>query len=395
MPEFNLPNMRALTPEITSKERYDRRHKARELMRANGIDAVLLPSGTSLRYFTGLNWHPSERLVGAIMPSHDDEIIFISPAFEKATIETQIGADYEIRLWEEHENPYDVANRILNRFNPKGGTLGIEEQTPYFITEGIREACSDWTLISATPVTAGCRMQKSESELAIMQTAKNTTLDIHKQTAAMLREGITNHEVAYFIDQAHRAANADNGSTFCIVSFGEATAYPHGPSGEQILKDGDMVLIDTGCALYGYNSDITRSYVFGKPNNRQQEVWNIEKEAQQAAFDAAQLGEPCEAPDYAARAVLEKYGFGPDYAVPGLPHRTGHGIGMDVHEWPYLVRGNKTPLAKGMCFSNEPMICIYGEFGIRLEDHFYMGDHGPKWFTQPSYSLKEPFKTLT
>ncbi|RZV43210.1 MAG: aminopeptidase P family protein [Acidimicrobiales bacterium] len=395
MPEFNLPNMRALTPEITSKERYDRRHKARELMRANGIDAVLLPSGTSLRYFTGLNWHPSERLVGAIMPSHDDEIIFISPAFEKATIETQIGADYEIRLWEEHENPYDVANRILNRFNPKGGTLGIEEQTPYFITEGIREACSDWTLISATPVTAGCRMQKSESELAIMQTAKNTTLDIHKQTAAMLREGITNHEVAYFIDQANRAANADNGSTFCIVSFGEATAYPHGPSGEQILKDGDMVLIDTGCALYGYNSDITRSYVFGKPNNRQQEVWNIEKEAQQAAFDAAQLGEPCEAPDYAARAVLEKYGFGPDYAVPGLPHRTGHGIGMDVHEWPYLVRGNKTPLAKGMCFSNEPMICIYGEFGIRLEDHFYMGDHGPKWFTQPSYSLKEPFKTLT
>jgi len=275
-------------------------------------------------------------------------------------------------VWEEHENPSEVAQNILDRFSPAGGILGIEEQTPYFVSEGIRKAAPDWNLVDATPVTAGCRMQKSETELTIMQTAKNATLEIHKQTAAMLREGITNHEVAYFIDQAHRAANADNGSTFCIVSFGEATAYPHGPSGEQILKDGDMVLIDTGCALYGYNSDITRSYVFGQASNRQQDVWNIEKEAQAAAFDAAQIGEPCEAPDYAARKVLEKYGFGPDYAVPGLPHRTGHGIGMDVHEWPYLVRGNTTPLAKGMCFSNEPMICIYGEFGVRLEDHFYM-----------------------
>ena len=391
MSEFNLPNMRGAIADITNDERYERREKARALMRQNNIDAVLLPSGTSLRYFTGLNWHPSERLVGVIMPAHDDEIIFISPAFEKATIETQIGTDSEIQVWEEHENPSEVAKNILDRFSPAGGNIGIEEQTPYFISEGIRSAAPDWNLVDATPVTAGCRMQKSATELAIMQMAKNTTLQIHQQTAAMLHEGITNHEVAYFIDQAHRAAHADNGSTFCIVSFGEATAYPHGPSGEQVLKEGDMVLIDTGCALYGYNSDITRSYVFGQPNNRQQEVWNIEKEAQAAAFDAAQLGEPCEAPDFAARAILEKYGFGPDYAVPGLPHRTGHGIGMDVHEWPYLVRGNKTPLAKGMCFSNEPMICIYGEFGIRLEDHFYMDENGPKWFTEPSYSLDRPF----
>ena len=391
MPEFNLPNMRTSVSGISRSELATRREKARQLVRGNGIGAVLLPSGTSLRYFTGLNWHPSERLVGAIMPANNDEIIFISPAFEKATIETQIGTDYDIQVWEEHESPYAVANRILQRLDPAGGKLGIEEQTPYFITDGIRTTVSNWALVSATPVTAGCRMQKSETELAIMQMAKNTTLEIHQQTAAMLREGITNHEVAYFIDQAHRAASADNGSTFCIVSFGEATAYPHGPSGEQVLKEGDMVLIDTGCALHGYNSDITRSYVFGQANNRQQEVWNIEKEAQQAAFDAAQIGVACEAPDYAARAVLEKYGFGPDYAVPGLPHRTGHGIGMDIHEWPYLVRGNKTPLDKGMCFSNEPMICIYGEFGIRLEDHFYMDDDGPKWFTEPSYSLSQPF----
>ena len=392
MSNFDLPDMRTALSDISDDERSARREKARALMKTNGLGAVLLPSGTSLRYFTGLSWHPSERLVGVIMPANDDEIIFIAPAFEKATIETQIGTGFEIRVWEEHENPYDLVNNILDQLDPSGGKLGIEEQTPYFITDGVSKATPAWELISATPVTAGCRMHKSETELAIMQTAKNTTLEIHKQTAAFLREGITNHEVAYFIDQAHRAANADNGSTFCIVSFGEATAYPHGPSGEQVLRENDMVLIDTGCALYGYNSDITRSYVFGQASARQEDVWNIEKEAQRAAFDAAKLGEPCETPDFAARAVLEKYGFGPDYAVPGLPHRTGHGIGMDVHEWPYLTRGTKTPLAKGMCFSNEPMICIYGEFGVRLEDHFYMGDQGPVWFTKPSHSLKDPFQ---
>ena len=391
MPEFNLPDMRASISNISQDELYARREKARALMAEHNIDAVLLPSGTSLRYFTGLNWHPSERLVGAVMPNHDDEIIFIAPAFEKATIETQIGHDYEIRTWQEDENPYDLVNSILDRFSPAGGNLGIEEQTPYFISEGVKKAAPDWQLISATPVTAGCRMHKSRAELAIMQTAKDVTLKIHQQTAAMLYDGITNQEVAYFIDQAHRAANADNGSTFCIVSFGEASAYPHGPSGTQTLKDGDMVLIDTGCSLYGYNSDITRCYVHGQATARHQEIWDIEKEAQKAAFDAAEIGAPCEAPDYAARAVLEKYGFGPDYNVPGLPHRTGHGIGMDIHEWPYLVRGNKTPLAKGMCFSNEPMICLYGEFGVRLEDHFYMDDDGPKWFTQPSPSMAQPF----
>jgi len=391
MSKFDLPDMRAAISDISMDERAQRREKARNLMQENGIGAVLLPSGTSLRYFTGLSWYPSERLVGAVMSAHNDEIVFISPAFEKATLETQIGTDCEIRTWEEHVSPYDLTAGILDRFSPSGGNLGIEEHTPYFISEGVKAAAANWKLVSATPITAGCRMHKSASELAIMQEAKDTTLAIHEMTAGILKEGITNKEVALFIDQAHRAANADNGSTFCIVSFGEATAYPHGPSGEQVLKENDMVLIDTGCALYGYNSDITRSYVFGRASNRQQEVWNIEKEAQQAAFDAAQLGEPCEAPDYAARAILEKYGFGPVYALPGLPHRTGHGIGMDVHEWPYLTRGTKTPLAKGMCFSNEPMICIYGEFGIRLEDHFYMSDDGPVWFTRPSGSLDAPF----
>ena len=198
-------------------------------------------------------------------------------------------------------------------------------------------------------------------------------------------------DVAKFIDDMHRKMGADNGSTFCIVLFGEATAYPHGVSYVQTLQEGDMVLIDTGCTIHGYHSDITRSYCFGSPTEKQTHIWNLEKQAQQAAFDAAQLGVACGAVDDAARAVITDAGLGPDYEVPGLPHRTGHGIGMDIHEDAYLVRGNKTPLAQGMCFSNEPMICLYGEFGVRLEDHFYMTETGPKWFTEPSHSITDPF----
>ena len=169
------------------------------------------------------------------------------------------------------------------------------------------------------------------------------------------------------------------------------TAMPHGPDGAHYLREGDNVLIDTGCKVGQYHSDITRSYVFGNPTARQREIWNLEKEAQAVAFETAQIGVPCEQVDAAARRVLEAAGFGPDYRLPGLPHRTGHGIGLDIHEWTYLVRGNTRPLAAGMCFSNEPMICIEGEFGVRLEDHFYMTEQGPKWFTAQSASIDLPF----
>jgi Xaa-Pro dipeptidase len=217
------------------------------------------------------------------------------------------------------------------------------------------------------------------------------TLEVHKSAAAILREGISTAEVTDFIDRAHRAVGAPKGSYFCIVLFGEDTAYPHGVKSPKNLAQNDMVLIDTGCQLEGYNSDITRSYVFGEPNARQRDVWATEKAAQAAGFNAAQLGEPCALVDGMARAHLVEKGFGPAYEVPGLPHRTGHGIGLDIHEWPYLVASDKTPLEVGMCFSNEPMICIPGEFGIRLEDHFYMTEAGPKWFTQPSLSIDDPF----
>jgi Xaa-Pro dipeptidase len=233
-------------------------------------------------------------------------------------------------------------------------------------------------------------MRKSDAEIALIQCAMDMTMAVHRAAASILHEGITTAEVEAFIQLAHRKVGA-SGSYFCIVLFGEATSYPHGVNYVQTLKRGDTVLIDTGCKVHNYISDITRTYVFGEASERQQFVWNAEKQAQQAAFDAAQPGVPCEEVDKAARRSLEANGFGPGYKLPGLPHRTGHGIGLDIHEGPYLVGGERRPLAPGMCFSNEPMICVPGEFGVRLEDHFYMTASGPKWFTRPAKSLEQPF----
>jgi Xaa-Pro dipeptidase len=224
-----------------------------------------------------------------------------------------------------------------------------------------------------------------------MQTAKNITLEAHKAAARILREGITTTEVQAFISAAHRKLGSDGEVGFNGVLFGEATAYPHGVPYPQTLKDGDMVLIDTGAPIDGYLSDITRSYVFGEPTQRQRDVWNLEKAAQAAGFTAARPGNRCEDIDIAARGVIAAGGFGPGYTTPGLPHRTGHGIGLDVHEWPYLVKGDRTVLQPGMTFSNEPTICIYGEFGIRLEDHMLITEAGARWFTEPAHSVDDPF----
>ena len=279
------------------------------------------------------------------------------------------------------------------------GAIGLDESCPFFISNGLTNADrgegvnaqNSYNFVSAKAITAGCRMTKSPSELALLQQAKNMTLEVHKSVAKILHEGITTQEVSQFIDQAHRRVGAVKGSYFCIVLFGEDSAFPHGVSHPKSLEVGDMVLIDTGCQIEGYNSDITRSYVFGEPTPRDREVWNQEKASQAAGFEAALLGMPCGQVDDAARAYLIEQGYGPGYATPGLPHRTGHGIGLDIHEWPYLVSSDQTPLEVGMCFSNEPMISIPGEFGIRLEDHFYMTENGAKWFTEPSHSIDDPF----
>ena len=363
--------------------------RAARLMRKQELDAVYLHAGTNLAYFTGTRWYPSERLVGALLGA-DGSLRYVAPHFELGTLKGYMVVEGAVHTWHEHESPYALIDSLL----PADARLGIDEATPFFISEGIRDAGPSRRLINAKPVTAGCRMHKSAAELALMQRAKDMTLEVHKAAASILRPGMTTAEVTTFIDEAHRKVGA-RGSSFCIVLFGPDSAFPHGVKTPKALEDGDVVLIDTGCLQENYNSDITRTYVFGEATPRQREVWEVEKRAQAAGFAAAQLGVPCGEVDRAARLVIEEAGFGPEYGLPGLPHRTGHGCGLDIHEWPYLVRNDTTPLAPGMCFSNEPMLCVPGEFGVRLEDHFYMSEAGPRWFTQPSHSIDDPFGLST
>lgn len=385
-----LHNMTADVAAIEEAEYRARINKAQAYMQQHDIAAIYLNAGTNLSYFTGTRWGASERLVGAILPAQG-EVQYLAPVFEISTLNEYMVISAPVHGWHEHESPYVLFIKVLQQLGvAPQATIGIDESTAFFIVDGFNQQQSDYRFVNGKAVTAHCRMAKSASELALIQRAMDMTLEVHKAAASILREGISTLEMEDFINQAHKQVGA-SGSYFCIVLFGEATAYPHGVKHPQILKSGDMVLIDTGCKLQGYTSDITRTYVFGQASERQREIWSYEKQAQAAAFDAAQLGMACEEVDKAARRSLEANGLGPGYAIPGLPHRTGHGIGMDIHEWPYLVGGNTQPLEVGMCFSNEPMICIPGEFGVRLEDHFYMTEHGPKWFTEPSYSIEEPF----
>ncbi len=365
--------------------------KAQSLMRAAGLDALYLDTSTNLRYFTGVALHLTERLHGALIPA-DGPPVLLSPAFEAPKTRELMQFDADIRTWEEHEDPTALVIETLRSIGCSGGTLGVDPLTPFHTVDGLRRAGNSFSLASAAPVTAGCRMVKSAGEVALMQAANDITLAVQKAAARALAPGMTTTEVAGFLDAAHRKLGGQPASR--AVQFGEATAYPHGVPYPQTLRDGDMVLIDTGCFVQGYRSDITRSYVFGDPTPRQRQIWDLERRAQQAGFDAAQLGAPCEAVDAAARGAIHAGGFGRDYETPGLPHRTGHGIGMDVHEESYMVRGNRTKLQPGMCFSIEPTICIYGEFGIRLEDIVHMTEAGPRWFTLPCPSVDDPFGTL-
>lgn len=372
-------------PSITADERRARMNRARALMGEIGADAIIVGAGASLRYFAGVPWNATERLVAMVLP-REGEPVMICPRFELGSLQASLALDAEILLWEEHESPYELTARAL----PGARTLAIDPALPFFVFNGLKQV-SNLELTDGAPVIDGCRMIKSPAELALMSQAKAMTLEVHRRAAAILAHGITTTAVRRFIDQAHRALGADDGSSFCAVQFGVASAYPHGLPGEQALKAGDIVLIDTGCRVQGYNSDITRTYVFGEPSLEQRRVWEIEKRAQAAAFAAVKPGVPCEEIDAVARAVLASEGFSPDYDLPGLPHRTGHGIGLSIHEAPYLVRGDKTPLAPGMCFSNEPMIVIPDAFGIRLEDHFHVTETGAAWFTEPQVSLEKPF----
>ncbi|WP_313441959.1 Xaa-Pro peptidase family protein, partial [Novosphingobium sp.] len=328
----------------------------------------------------------TERLVAMLLVPGRKPVM-ICPHFEIGTLEADLAIAVDIRSWQEDEDPVALVTQVLAELGVK--TLAIDPELPFHFAERVRQGGSA-ALLDAMPVIKQCRMVKSAAELALMQQAKNMTLLVHQAAARILRPGIRQSEVVHFIDAAHRKLGA-SGSSFCIVQFGEATAYPHGLPGDRELQEGQLVLVDTGCTIQGYHSDITRTYAFGEVSQDIRRIWDIEKEAQQAAFDACRPGEPCEAVDYAARAVLDKAGLGPDYALPGLPHRTGHGIGLSIHEPAYLVRGDKTLLEPGMCFSNEPMIVVPKQFGVRLEDHMFVTETGAQWFTKPQVSIDRPF----
>jgi Xaa-Pro dipeptidase len=385
-----LDNMTDDIAPISVDEYRARIHKAQTLMQQQGIDALFVNAGTNLEYFTGLRWYASERLVGAVIPANG-EFCYIAPHFEIGSIRDFGKIETNIHTWHEHDDPYQRLLSIASSLSSSTPlTLAMDESTPFFVVDGIRQRDIGLKMVNAKVITAACRMHKSANEIAIIQRAMDMTLAVHKAAASILCDGISTIEVAEFINEAHKKVGA-SGSYFCIVLFGEASSYPHGVKHAQTLKAGDIVLIDTGCKLHGYTSDITRTYVFGEPTDEQRQVWQHEKNAQAAAFSAAQLGETCGNVDAAARAYLASVGLGPDYDLPGCPHRTGHGLGMDIHEWPYLVKDNPEKLAVGMCFSNEPMIVLPGKFGVRLEDHFYISNDGPKWFTTPSHSIDDPF----
>ena len=382
-----LTSVRDQASPIGVEEHHARLAKLRALMVEIDIDAFYLDATTSLRYFTGLYCYPSERMHGAIITSN--ELYYVCPAFEEAKTRAGMLVEGGFVLWQEHESPTAaVAEHLLKIASPC--KLAIDDQTPFFTVDGLQKASTKVEIINGGNIIASSRRVKSINELKLLKQAKAITLQIQQVTAKILFAGIDTREVQAFVDEAHIACGMDGRSTFKIVLFGEATAYPHGVPYPQTLKEGDMVLIDIGATLHGYNSDITRSYVFGEPAARQREIWELEQAAQKAAFEAAQVGAACSAPDDAARSVIVAGGLGPGYQVPGLPHRTGHGVGLDVHEHPYIVKNNDTLLEPGMCFSIEPMICSYGEFGVRLEDHAYIAEDGPRWFTEPSGSMDNP-----
>jgi Xaa-Pro dipeptidase len=372
---------------ITDEERWQRIAKAQRLMQESGIGAIFLEPGTSSFYYTGFRTWISERMIALIIPAKG-EIAWICPKFEEDRMREIIRFGTDIRTWEEDESPYQVAAGVFRDRGVGTRSVGIEERVRFFLFDGLRKETTGIDYVSADPITAGCRMFKSPAEIALMQRANDITLAAYKATVESLKEGMTPAEISGLTRDAHRALGASGGAS---ANIGEASAYAHGSSKPQRLREGDVIMMDGGCAVDGYQSDITRTVVLGKPTQRQRDIWDLARRAQDAAFAAAQLGVPCEEVDKAARKVIVDAGFGPGYKVPGLPHRTGHGIGLDGHEWTNFVLGNKTPLQVGMCFSDEPTVSIPGEFGVRHEDCLYMTPDGPKFFTKPPKSIEEPF----
>ena len=383
-----LPNLAAKAVPIAAAERMTRIAKAKELMRANDIGALLIEPGSSLIYFTGVRWSRSERLTAAVL-TREGEVAIVTPFFEEPSVRESLGVEAEVLTWNEDDNPLAAVAAWLGKRGLAKGRIGVEETVRYFAVDGLEKALPDATVVNGAPVVRGCRMHKSAAEIALMQVAADITLAAYRHTAPRIEAGMTPADIGAIMAAATTALGGR--SEFELILLGEASAYPHGSGKPQAVKSGEVVLMDCGATVHGYQSDISRTFVYGKASARQRQVWDQMRKGQDVAFAAAKLGTPAGKVDDAVRAYYAGLGWGPDYKLPGTSHRTGHGIGLDGHEPVNLVRGEMTKLAPGMCFSNEPGIYIPGEFGIRLEDCFYMTDAGPKWFSEPPPSIDRPF----
>ena len=376
---------------ISVDERIARIEKAQRLMAEHDIDAILIEPGSAMLYFSGVSWWRSERLTALVIPREGD-IGIITPFFEEPSVRESMTFGDDVRAWHEHESPFERAAGLLKDRGLTKGRIGLEDTVRQFVAVGLKDAAPKFEIVSASPITTGCRMFKTANEIALMKKASEITLTAYRHVYARLAIGMEPADV----NEIMRSAQADLGgsTTWNMALFGEASAYPHGTNQPQKIEDGQIVLMDCGCSVEGYQSDISRTFVFGEPNERQREVWDTVREGQQIAFDAAQLGATAGSVDDAVRHHYESLGWGPGYKVPGLSHRTGHGIGMDGHESVNFVHGEQTLLAPGMCFSNEPGLYDFDAFGVRLEDCLYMTDEGPAWFTVPPDSLDAPIGTM-
>jgi Xaa-Pro dipeptidase len=375
---------------ITIEERRQRQENARQLMRDNHLDAIFMIGGTSLVYFTNIRWWNSERLFAAILPAKG-EPFYVCPAFEEDRAREQIangpgGNNADVRTWQEDEDPYKLVAAGLKDRGIAAGRLGIEERTTFVFSDGVAKAAPQVAISSATPVTAGCRMIKSAHEIELMSLANHVTLEAYEAVYKALQPGMTQYDFSNLISAAYEKLGFRGDAS---VNVGESSALPHGSAKPQVIREGTIVLIDDGCTVEGYQSDISRTFVLGKPTDKMRKVFDIVHRAQAAALKQARPGVEAQSVDAAARKVITDAGFGPDYKY--FTHRVGHGIGMDGHEWPYLVRGDTLALKPGMAFSDEPGIYIRGEFGVRLEDDMHITENGAELFTPQSPSLEDPF----
>lgn len=385
--ETGLTNITGTVAPISPAERAARVRKAQGLMARHGIDALLIEPGSSMVYFSGVRWWRSERLTGLVIPREGMPAI-VTPYFEEPSIQESLEIEADVRTWHEDESPYQRVAEILADRGLKNGKLGIEESVRYFVANGVANAAPGFVHGPADPVTLGCRMFKDDHEIAIMKKANEVTLAAYAHVYGSLEKGMTPDDVKALMRDAQASLGGEG--IWGMALFGRASAYPHGTSMQQEIEDGQIVLMDCGCSVHDYRSDISRTFVFGEATKAQRDVWNTVRKGQQIAFETATVGTPAGKVDNAVRRYYESLGYGPGYETPGLSHRTGHGIGMDVHESINFVNGETTPLAPGMCLSNEPGLYNFETFGVRLEDCLYMTEDGPRWFTVPPDSIDEP-----